>query len=249
MTPIPLAARAGMVLRSFTLQASFNYRTLIGAGFAFTLLPALRAIHGDRPDRLRDAVQRHQETFNSHPYLAGIAAGAVARLEADGAPPEVVQRFKGALRGPLGALGDNLFWAGWRPVCVLIALIATATGAPWALVAGGFLLIYNAGHLAARVAAFATGLRHGPDVGARLRRLPLPAVQRGMARTGALLLGFAVPLIVTGGLVGAPRPPVWMAAAAVAALAGLRWQAAVRRAAVLALAVATLGAILWGALA
>ena len=98
MTPLPRSVRRAMLLRSFAVQGSWNYQTLIGTGLAFVLAPALRHVYGADPGRLRDAVGRHAELFNAHPYLAGLAAGALARLEADGVPPETIGRFKNAIR-------------------------------------------------------------------------------------------------------------------------------------------------------
>jgi len=98
-------------LRSFTIQGSWNYRSMVGGGVAFCLLPVLRAVARTRGEPLQDALQRHVGHFNAHPYLTSLALGAIARLEADGEDPEAVQRFKAAIRGPLGGLGDALIWA------------------------------------------------------------------------------------------------------------------------------------------
>src|SRR5690606_32454688 len=66
----------------FAIQGSWNYRTLIGTGFAFALLPLLRSRYRGDPARLRESLERHASLFNSHPYLAPVALGAVAQLEA-----------------------------------------------------------------------------------------------------------------------------------------------------------------------
>jgi mannose/fructose/N-acetylgalactosamine-specific phosphotransferase system component IID len=143
---LPRSVLLHVFLRSFAIQGSWNYRTLQGSGFAFALLPALRYLHRDDPQRLLDAVRRHTHLFNAHPYLSGVALGAVARLEADGEDPEVIERFKNALRSSLGALGDRVVWAGWRPACLLLALtVLLVTESAWAAVAL-FLVLYNSGH-------------------------------------------------------------------------------------------------------
>src|SRR5690606_26959848 len=41
MTDLPAATRAAMLARSFAIQGSWNFRSLIGTGFCFVLLPAL----------------------------------------------------------------------------------------------------------------------------------------------------------------------------------------------------------------
>jgi mannose/fructose/N-acetylgalactosamine-specific phosphotransferase system component IID len=219
-------ARWGVFLRSFAIQGSFNYRTLIGAGFAFALLPVLRAIHGHDEAALTEAVRRHSGLFNSHPYLSAAALGAVARMEEEGRDVGVIERFKMAVRGSLGTLGDRVFWAGWRPICVLAALGLLALGLPWWAVVGCFLVVYNAGHIAVRVAGFRLGLSAGFQVGERLRSVPLGRVQQALTAAGAFFAGLVVAVAVGRGVLPAESMPPssgphWGAAAAVAAVAGI----------------------------
>ncbi len=112
-------AHLSTFFRSFLIQGSWNNRTMIGGGFAFAILPVLRRLHRGDPEAFRDALQRHSEHFNAHPYLADLALGAVCRMEAERRDPEEIRRFKLAVRGPLGSLGDTLIWVGWRPATVL----------------------------------------------------------------------------------------------------------------------------------
>jgi len=227
---IGFRTRWAVFLRAFSIQGSFNYRTLIGAGFAFALLPALRRLYGN--EGLDAVVARHSRLFNSHPYLAPMAVAAVLRMEEAEDAESVVERFKMAVRGSLGTLGDRIIWAGWRPVCLLAALALALLGARWWVVVGAFLVVYNAGHLAVRVAAFRMGDRWGRDVGERLRRLPLGPTQQVLAAAGAFLTGVVLTLVVAWG----PVPPAgrgewmegpgWVLAAAAAAGLGVRFKSA-----------------------
>lgn len=192
--PIPGRVRRAVLLRSLAVQGSWNYQTLIGTGFAFTLAPALRHMHAADGDALRAAAARHARTFNSHPYLVTVAAGAVVRLEAEGAQPELVERFKTALRGSLGALGDRLIWLYWRPASGALGVALLLAGAPWWLAVGTLLVAYNALHLFLRVWGLRVGLRHGLQVGKTLRDAPLQAVGERAADVGAVLAGFAAVL-------------------------------------------------------
>jgi mannose/fructose/N-acetylgalactosamine-specific phosphotransferase system component IID len=242
---LPRQATVRMLLRSFALQGSWNYRTLIGTGFAYALLPVLRALHRGRPDALDRAVRRHAGLFNSHPYLAGIALGGVARLEAEGQPAELIDRFKIALRGSLGTIGDRLVWAGLRPVVTLLALLLFLAGAPWWVAAGSFLLLYNAAHVALRVWSLRLGLRYGLGVGERLRTSGVGRAQALLPGIGAFLLGALVPLAATGQFVGMRPTLPWVAAALAAALVGVRLGATIRAPLALLLSgVAVLGILL-----
>jgi PTS system mannose-specific IID component len=171
---------------------------MIGAGFGFALLPALRALYGADPDRLDAAIERHAGLFNSHPYLASLALGAVAALEAEAEATAGLERFKSAIRGSLGTLGDRLVWIGWRPFCLLCALALLLGGAPWWAGLLGFLLIYNAGHLALRVWGFNLGFRHPQGIGEQLRRLAIDRLQSRLTTASAFLVGITLPLVAAG---------------------------------------------------
>lgn len=234
-----------VLARSFAVQGSWNYRSLIGTGFLFSLLPALREIYADQPEEFKEATRRHSALFNSHPYLAPLALGAVVAMEQQGEDPRLIERFKTAVCGSLGGLGDRLIWAGWRPACLLLALIVLLAGAPWWFGVLGFLVVYNAGHLLVRCWAYGIGLREGKAVGERLPRSGVIGISRGLGRFGAFLVGFGLPLVASGSFLAsldgagevAQLSWLWVALAGGAAVIGLRWGTAVRTPVVLALAV------------
>lgn len=238
MTPrLPIRTRLAVVLRSFAVQGSWNYRTLIGAGFAFALMPVLRRIFRDEPGRLQAAVQRHCALFNSHPYVAPVALGAVARLEAEGADPTLVERFKTAIRGALGSLGDRLVWAAWRPACVLLGLAVWLAGGPAWVAVVAFLAVYNVGHVVLRVWAFRVGWRDGVHVAGRLRDARVGEAQRALGSAGSFLVGFALPLVAAGGLTDHAVPAWVLGAGLAAAAAGIAFGRTARGAAVVAIVI------------
>ncbi|HEX6042586.1 PTS system mannose/fructose/sorbose family transporter subunit IID [Longimicrobium sp.] len=196
---LPRSVRRAMLLRSFAVQGSWNYTTLIGTGLVFVLAPALRHLYGDDPARLRAAVARHTELFNAHPYLATVAAGAVARLEADGVPPETIGRFKAAVRGSLGSIGDRLVWLMWRPACALLMVALLLAGAGWWISVIAFLVSYNGLHLWMRSWGLEVGLRDGVQVGRALREAPFEKLGERAADVGAVLSGFAAVLALGWG--------------------------------------------------
>jgi len=235
--PLDDRVRRAMFWRSLLVQGSFNYRTLIGTGMAFVLAPALRLIHGREG---ADAVAaRHAEVFNSHPYLTGLAAGAVARAEAEGVPPETVGRFKSALRGSLGTVGDRLVWLVWRPACALLGLSLLLVGLPWWAGVIGFLAVYNALHLWLRVWGLRTGLEQGLGVARTLRDAPLQQMGDRAAAVGALLAGFAAVRMV-GSAAGGPGE--WVLGT-VAVAAGAYLSGRTRFVATVALLLSLLGAL------
>lgn len=243
MKRLPASVRWRVFLRSFAIQGSWNYRTLQGSGFAYALMPVLRWVHGDTP-QLQEAVIRHSALFNAHPYLAGIALGAVARMEMDGEDPAIIDRFKTALRGSLGTLGDRIVWAGWRPACVLlgiVVLLATSSALAGVL---SFLIVYNTGHLSLRWWALRIGFEGGRQVGERLRAAPLVRWHRFVVVTAAFLLGAALPLIAAGEFTENRLDAPWLALPAAAAAVGWFTGTSIRLPALIVLAVVAIAGFL-----
>lgn len=226
MTPPPRAAPLRTsFLRLFTVQASWNYDRLLGVGMGVAEEPLLRALKGDSPDgeAYRAAVARGARFFNAHPYLCGLAVGATARAEYEGAPPEEVERLRSALCGPLGALGDRLIWAGWLPLLSAVAVAAVALGARW-WAAAVFLLVYNVGHVALRWWALRAGWAAGTGVASALRhpvlQRPLTLMVPAMAFSAGLCLPLAARWLVRPFPLGIA---VGAAVVAAVAVALLRW--------------------------
>ena len=194
-----MRAHVTTFLRSFLIQASWNNRTMIGGGFAFAILPVLRRLFGEDPEGFRETLQRHSEHFNSHPYLADVALGAACRMEEEGRDPEEIRRFKLAVRGPLGGLGDALIWVGWRPATVLASLVLAFAGAPPGVTVIFFLVLYNLGHLALRAWGFRVGLEWGSQVGNPLRTVNFPKQAERFQSAGVFLLGGLAGLALSWG--------------------------------------------------
>jgi PTS system mannose-specific IID component len=212
------------LLRLFAVQASYNYERMLGLGVGVAEEPLLRGLPADgAASRYRGAVARGARFFNSHPYLAGLAVGAAARAEHDGAPAELIERLRAALCGPLGSIGDRLIWAGWLPLLSGLTLVAISLGAGWTAVVM-FLVVYNIGHVALRWWALRAGWAHGVRVASALHH---PLLQRGTALAGpamACAVGAALPLMAQ--YLAAPFGAwarVVLAAAAVVGFLAVRW--------------------------
>lgn len=233
MTRLPLGVKLAVIARSLLVQGSWNYRTMIGTGMAFALLPLLRHRYAD-PDEVDGALELHASAFNAHPYLATLALGSLARLEHDRTERPVVRRFRTAVGGPLGALGDRVVWATWLPMTALLGLVAFALGVPAAGAVALFVLSYNAGHLGLRWWGFYAGLAEGTQVAVRLRTSGLARKARVADRLLVLLAGFLAGWLLAGrgpaeGLASAS--PAWalagLGAVGIGVLAGARaWRPA-----------------------
>jgi PTS system mannose-specific IID component len=192
---LPFRTHVAIFFRLLAIQGAWNYETFLGNGIAFCMEPALRLLPGGpRGPAFKAAMARQSAYFNAHPYLAAVAVGALARAELDGQPPERIERFRTALAGPLGSVGDRLVWAAWLPFCSLLALLTFGLGAGTGTVLVTFLGLYNAGHFALRAWGLQTGWAHGLRVA---KALGNPLLRRGasiIGRVAAFTAGAAFPL-------------------------------------------------------
>jgi PTS system mannose-specific IID component len=211
---LPLRVRAAMLFRLFAMQGSWNYETLNGTGIGFAMEPALRFLPGgvDGP-AYRAALARESRYFNAHPYLSGVAVGALVRAELDGVEPQRIERFRTALAGPLGSVGDRLVWASWLPFCSIVGIgVYGAGGSPLGVV-GTFLVLYNSGAILLRAWGLRIGLDRGLNVASALGNPVLRQGPQYIACAASLAAGVALPLALqrvagpgralVGGIIGA----------------------------------------------
>ena len=218
--PLPIGTRLAMAGRLFAVQASWNYEILIGNGIGFCVEPALRLLPGGAGgEAYRAALARQSQYFNAHPYLASFAVGALARAELEGQPAARIERFRTALCGPLGSVGDRLVWVGLLPMCSFFALLLFGLGASALTCVLAFLLLYNAGHVSLRLWGLQMGWVKGMAVASALGTPVFRDGPAWLARIGTFFAGVAVPLtamrLVAGG--GLPRTGITLAVAAAGA--------------------------------
>ena len=195
---LPWNTRIAIFGRMLAIQGAWNYESLLGNGIGFCVEPALRRLPGGvHSPEFKAALARESHYFNAHPYMASIAVGALARAELDGETPERIERFRTALCGPLGSVGDRLVWAGWLPFCSLLALFVFGLGGGPMLVLAIFLGSYNLGHFALRLWGLRTGWKHGLRVAAALGNPVLRNGPQQIARVAALATGLAIPMALS----------------------------------------------------
>lgn len=112
--------RISVWLRSTFLQGSWNYERMQNGGWAFAMIPAIKKLYKTKEERA-DALKRHLEFFNTHPYVASPIIGVTLALEeerANGAPIDdiTIQGVKVGMMGPLAGIGDPVFWFTVRPI-------------------------------------------------------------------------------------------------------------------------------------
>lgn len=225
--PLGSGLLLNVVCRSFLLQAAWNFERMQNMGWAFCMLPVLKRFYPD-PARRAQALKRHLEFFNTHPYLAGPILGYAIRVEEKvavgrGASAAEVTALKMGMMGTLAALGDNFFWATLRPLAALLGVscVLFARGGRFLPVFGValFLLAFNIPHLVIRFLGLFKGYRQGPEIVTFLRHVNVQRLVHwmqllGLVLLGTLLAGFDRIARAQPGETG-PDPLAWMAAAAV----------------------------------
>ncbi|WP_096818365.1 PTS system mannose/fructose/sorbose family transporter subunit IID [Lactococcus fujiensis] len=130
-----------MIWRSLFLQASFNYERMQAGGWLYSILPGLEKIHTNKKD-LAASMSHNLEFFNTHPFLVNFVMGIVLSLEQNKADIPTIRAVRVAAMGPLGGIGDALFWLTLVPITAGITSNMAINGN----IAGPFLflLIFNA---------------------------------------------------------------------------------------------------------
>jgi mannose/fructose/N-acetylgalactosamine-specific phosphotransferase system component IID len=158
-------------LNSFFVQAVWNFKGLVSIGICFALIPIGKRLYPDK-NEYAAFLKRHLSFFNTHPYFSSYVLGAIAKIEEEfslsaSSETEKLERFKSALIGPLGAVGDQLFWATIKPAAIIFgftgAFIAPEIKMKLIFIAL-FFVIYNAPHIYIRVVGIYKGYQHGFQV-------------------------------------------------------------------------------------
>ena len=186
--------RISVMLRSQFLQGSWNYERMQNGGWAFSLIPALKKLYPNK-EEASDALKRHLEFFNTHPYIAAPILGVTLALEeekANGADIDdaAIQGVKVGMMGPLAGIGDPVFWFTVRPILGAIAA-SLATGgsliAPlfffiaWNLVRIGFLWYTQE-----------VGYQKGSEITSDLSGGILQTITKGASILGMFVMGILV---------------------------------------------------------
>lgn len=137
-----------MVWRSLNLQGSFNYERMQANGWLYSILPGLLAIHGEDTDDLKLSMAHNLEFFNTHPFLVTFVMGIILSLEQQKADINTIRAVRVAAMGPLGGIGDAIFWFTLVPIAAGICSNMAIEGNIMGPIL--FLLIFNVVQFAVR---------------------------------------------------------------------------------------------------
>ena len=136
-----------MVWLSCFLQASFNYERMQACGWLWGMLPGLQKIHTNKED-LKASMAHNLDFLNTHPFLVTFVMGIVLSLEQNKADTATIRSVRISAAGPLGGIGDALFWLTLVPITAGLTAIMAMEGQIIGAVL--FLIIFNAVQFAVR---------------------------------------------------------------------------------------------------
>ncbi len=120
----------------FALQFGWNYEKMQGLGYTYVIMPALKRLYGDDPDKMKRALKMQSSYFNTTPGTSHLIVGADMALEEEIGieSEEAVSALKTGLMGPLAGVGDTLFIAIYRAIVFSIAAYVAMQGNPVGLI-------------------------------------------------------------------------------------------------------------------
>lgn len=157
-----------VLIRSFFIQSGWNYKSLLSLGFCFSILPVAKFLYKNEKEKIASFAKRHLGFINGHPFFMSYALGATMRLEEEikngkGNVDQLI-KFKEALIGPLGAIGDQIFWASVKPAVFTLGVFG------YFLIENIHLrltllcvlaILYNTPHLYIRISGMVKGYKEG----------------------------------------------------------------------------------------
>ncbi|MGG7745602.1 PTS mannose transporter subunit IID [Klebsiella aerogenes] len=193
----------GVFIRSNLFQGSWNFERMQALGFCFSMVPAIRRLYPENNDARKQAIKRHLEFFNTHPYVAAPVLGVTLAMEEQRANGAEIDDGAVGLMGPLAGVGDPIFWGTVRPVFAALGAGIAMSGSLLGPLL--FFILFNAVRLLTRYYGVAYGYRKGVDIvkdmgGGFLQKLTEGASILGLFVMGALVNKWThvnIPLVVS----------------------------------------------------
>lgn len=185
----------GVFIRSNLFQGSWNFERMQALGFCFSMVPVIRRLYPENSDERKQAIKRHLEFFNTHPFVAAPILGVTMAMEeqrANGASIDdgAINGLKVGLMGPLAGVGDPIFWGTARPVFAALGAGIAMTGSLLGPVL--FFVLFNLVRLLVRYYGVAYGYKKGADIVSDMGGGLLQKMTEGASILGLFVMGALV---------------------------------------------------------
>ncbi|MDD9149961.1 MULTISPECIES: PTS system mannose/fructose/sorbose family transporter subunit IID [unclassified Sporolactobacillus] len=182
-----------MVWRSLLLQSSFNYERMQGGGWTYSLIPGLKKIHTNKKD-LSYSLLDNLQFYNTHPFLVTFIQGVILAMEENKENRSTIRGVKVALMGPLGGIGDALFWLTLLPITAGIGVSLSMQGNVFGPIL--FLILFNAVHFSLLFWLMNYGYNTGTRAIAAMRE-NTKKISRAASIVGLMVVGALVATYIT----------------------------------------------------
>ncbi|MFS1537946.1 MAG: PTS mannose transporter subunit IID [Candidatus Phlomobacter fragariae] len=198
----------GVFLRSNLFQGSWNFERMQALGFCFAMVPVIRRLYPENSEERKQAIKRHLEFFNTHPYAAAPVLGVTMAMEeqrANGADIDdgAINGIKVGLMGPLAGVGDPIFWGTVRPIFAALGAGIAMSGSLLGPLL--FFILFNLVRLLTLYYGVTYGYKKGLDIvhdmgGGFLQKMTEGASILGLFVMGALVNKWTnvnIPLVIS----------------------------------------------------
>ena len=187
-----------MAWRSMFLQASFNYERMQAGGWLYSILPGLKKIHKNKED-LSTSMKHNLEFFNCHPFLITFVMGIILSLEQKKSDVQTIRALRVEAMGPLGGIGDAIFWFTLLPISAGIGANLSLQGSILGPII--FFVLFNVVHLGLRFGLMHWSYKVGVDGISKLtknaKEFTRAATVLGMIVVGALIASYVSVTLAT----------------------------------------------------
>ena len=191
--------------RSCWLMFCTSYTKQQGTTTAWLLEPYLADIYGKGTDEYYDALQRHQNFFNTTPGFASFIYAIVITMEYDRKAAldrgeefddQSIEAIKVALMGPIAGIGDSIQLSCLRVIATGVAIGFSQQGSWLGPIL--FALVFNVPNLIIRYLCGSLGMRLGTGfVTEALASGRMQAFTKGFTALGMIMVGGMTAQFVT----------------------------------------------------
>lgn len=179
----------------FGLQWGWNYEKMQGLGYAYSIMPVLKRLYQDDPEKMKQALKTQLGFFNTTPAMSSLIIGADAGLEEEFGmeDPEAITGLKTGLMGPFAGVGDTVFVAIYRAIVFSIAAYMAQAGQVMGLL---IPLIAGAGVLWVRYKFIRIGYSQGKRIATEFAD-KMKLFTEAAAILGLTVVGGLIPSVIT----------------------------------------------------
>ncbi|WP_051303344.1 PTS system mannose/fructose/sorbose family transporter subunit IID [Psychromonas aquimarina] len=148
-------------IRGLFMEGNFNFERMQAGGFAYSIIPALKRIHGNNKRDFATALKNHLQFFNASPKLFTFLLGTAVAMEENKEQPSTINVMKVAGMGPTGGIGDAIDHMTLMPLTLALGASIAIEGS----IAGPFVffILYQTVHFLVYFALMFMGYKAGTN--------------------------------------------------------------------------------------